>query len=144
MSDYWFFLLIRQLSSEWEATRIEALHWISTLLSRHRTEVTGHLWWIICRSGCVHVFLSFAASLKIIWFAPWTFFESFKYFKLLNSFRLWYRKSQALICWNESWYIGGVFKKEGNCVSFSSCIKFLWNRSWCNLYFLKLCKIEYL
>ncbi|KAG5532066.1 hypothetical protein RHGRI_026619 [Rhododendron griersonianum] len=30
---------IRQLSSEWEATRIEALHWISTLLNRHRAEV---------------------------------------------------------------------------------------------------------
>ncbi|QCD89573.1 protein VAC14 homolog isoform X2 [Vigna unguiculata] len=29
----------RQLSSEWEATRIEALHWMSTLLSRHRSEV---------------------------------------------------------------------------------------------------------
>ncbi|KAK7348916.1 hypothetical protein VNO80_23689 [Phaseolus coccineus] len=29
----------RQLSNEWEATRIEALHWISTLLSRHRSEV---------------------------------------------------------------------------------------------------------
>ncbi|KAK6122277.1 hypothetical protein DH2020_043978 [Rehmannia glutinosa] len=28
----------RHLSSEWEATRIEALHWISTLLNRHRTE----------------------------------------------------------------------------------------------------------
>jgi len=31
--------LVRQLSSEWEATRIEALHWISTLLNRHRIEV---------------------------------------------------------------------------------------------------------
>ncbi|KAJ4843721.1 PtdIns(3,5)P(2) sythesis regulation factor [Turnera subulata] len=29
----------RQLSSEFEATRIEALHWISTLLNRHRDEV---------------------------------------------------------------------------------------------------------
>ncbi|KAJ4974133.1 hypothetical protein NE237_007307 [Protea cynaroides] len=29
----------RQLSSEWEATRIEALHWIATLLARHRSEV---------------------------------------------------------------------------------------------------------
>ncbi|XP_016441220.1 protein VAC14 homolog [Nicotiana tabacum] len=29
----------RQLSSEWEATRIEALHWMSTLLNRHRSEV---------------------------------------------------------------------------------------------------------
>nr|KJB60896.1 hypothetical protein B456_009G330200 [Gossypium raimondii] len=29
----------RQLDSEWEATRIEALHWISTLLNRHRAEV---------------------------------------------------------------------------------------------------------
>ncbi|KAK7251142.1 hypothetical protein RIF29_34079 [Crotalaria pallida] len=29
----------RQLSSEWEGTRIEALHWISTLLNRHRTEM---------------------------------------------------------------------------------------------------------
>nr|KJB15355.1 hypothetical protein B456_002G172300 [Gossypium raimondii] len=29
----------RQLDSEWEATRIEALHWISTLLDRHRAEV---------------------------------------------------------------------------------------------------------
>ncbi|KAK7273923.1 hypothetical protein RIF29_14990 [Crotalaria pallida] len=33
----------RQLSSEWEATRIEALHWISTLLNRHRTEVLTFL-----------------------------------------------------------------------------------------------------
>ncbi|XP_057445520.1 protein VAC14 homolog [Lotus japonicus] len=33
----------RQLSSEWEATQIEALHWISTLLSRHRTEVLTYL-----------------------------------------------------------------------------------------------------
>ncbi|ERM95858.1 protein VAC14 homolog isoform X1 [Amborella trichopoda] len=33
----------RQLSSEWEATRIEALHWISTLLSRHRLEVLSFL-----------------------------------------------------------------------------------------------------
>ncbi|GFP83563.1 protein vac14 homolog [Phtheirospermum japonicum] len=31
------------LSSEWEATRIEALHWISTLLIRHRTEVLSFL-----------------------------------------------------------------------------------------------------
>ncbi|KAE8728539.1 Protein VAC14-like protein [Hibiscus syriacus] len=29
----------RQLDSEWEATRIEALHWISTLLDRYRSEV---------------------------------------------------------------------------------------------------------
>ncbi|KHG01887.1 Protein VAC14 [Gossypium arboreum] len=29
----------RQLDSEWEATRIEALHWISTLLNRYRAEV---------------------------------------------------------------------------------------------------------
>ncbi|RVW89305.1 Protein VAC14-like [Vitis vinifera] len=29
----------RQLSSEWESTRVEALHWISTLLNRHRAEV---------------------------------------------------------------------------------------------------------
>ncbi|KAM7484705.1 hypothetical protein LguiA_000714 [Lonicera macranthoides] len=33
------FIARRQLSSEWEATRIEALHWISTLLNRHRPEV---------------------------------------------------------------------------------------------------------
>ncbi|KAJ6324299.1 hypothetical protein OIU76_011576 [Salix suchowensis] len=33
----------RQLSSEWEATRIEALHWTSTLLNRHRTEVLSFL-----------------------------------------------------------------------------------------------------
>ncbi|XP_077236032.1 protein VAC14 homolog isoform X2 [Tasmannia lanceolata] len=33
----------RQLSSEWEATRIEALHWIATLLARHRTEVISFL-----------------------------------------------------------------------------------------------------
>ncbi|XP_075082941.1 protein VAC14 homolog isoform X2 [Nicotiana tabacum] len=29
----------RQLSSEWEATRIEALHWMWTLLNKHRSEV---------------------------------------------------------------------------------------------------------
>ncbi|KAK2399604.1 PtdIns(3,5)P(2) sythesis regulation factor [Trifolium repens] len=33
----------RQLSSEWEATRIEALHWISILLNRHRIEVLTYL-----------------------------------------------------------------------------------------------------
>ncbi|KAI3921189.1 hypothetical protein MKX01_036168 [Papaver californicum] len=33
----------RQLSSEWEATRIEALHWIATLLTRHRAEVLSFL-----------------------------------------------------------------------------------------------------
>ncbi|CAJ2674347.1 unnamed protein product [Trifolium pratense] len=33
----------RQLSSEWEATRIEALHWISILLNRHRVEVLTYL-----------------------------------------------------------------------------------------------------
>ncbi|XP_022776469.1 protein VAC14 homolog isoform X5 [Durio zibethinus] len=33
----------RQLGSEWEATRIEALHWISALLNRHRTEVLSFL-----------------------------------------------------------------------------------------------------
>ncbi|XP_057478120.1 protein VAC14 homolog isoform X2 [Actinidia eriantha] len=33
----------RQLSSEWESTRIEALHWISTLLNRHRPEVLSFL-----------------------------------------------------------------------------------------------------
>nr|GEW30471.1 protein VAC14 homolog [Tanacetum cinerariifolium] len=32
------FIVKRQLSSEHEATRIESLHWISTLLNRHRTE----------------------------------------------------------------------------------------------------------
>ncbi|XP_057528715.1 protein VAC14 homolog isoform X2 [Amaranthus tricolor] len=31
------------LSSEWEATRIEALHWISTLLDKHRDEVLSFL-----------------------------------------------------------------------------------------------------
>ncbi|KAK4544148.1 hypothetical protein RGQ29_033017 [Quercus rubra] len=33
----------RQLNSEWEATRIEALHWISSLLNRHRSEVLSSL-----------------------------------------------------------------------------------------------------
>ncbi|KAG9153179.1 hypothetical protein Leryth_024073 [Lithospermum erythrorhizon] len=33
----------RHLSSEWEASRIEALHWISTLLNRHREEVLSLL-----------------------------------------------------------------------------------------------------
>ncbi|XP_071926439.1 protein VAC14 homolog isoform X2 [Coffea arabica] len=33
----------RHLSTEWEATRIEALHWIYTLLNRHRTEVLAFL-----------------------------------------------------------------------------------------------------
>ncbi|KAL0005217.1 hypothetical protein SO802_012778 [Lithocarpus litseifolius] len=32
-----------QLNSEWEATRIEALHWISSLLNRHRSEVLSSL-----------------------------------------------------------------------------------------------------
>lgn len=30
---------VRQLSSEWEATRIEALHWMSTLLAIYYSEV---------------------------------------------------------------------------------------------------------
>lgn len=38
-----FFHVIRHLSSEWEATRIEALHWISTLLNRHREGVIINL-----------------------------------------------------------------------------------------------------
>ncbi|XP_022882114.1 protein VAC14 homolog [Olea europaea var. sylvestris] len=33
----------RHLSSEWEATRIEALNWISTLLNRYRSEVLSFL-----------------------------------------------------------------------------------------------------
>ncbi|KAM4119431.1 hypothetical protein ACJW30_03G058700 [Castanea mollissima] len=33
----------RELNSEWEATRIEALHWISSLLYRHRCEVLSSL-----------------------------------------------------------------------------------------------------
>ncbi|KAH7683471.1 Vacuole morphology and inheritance protein 14 [Dioscorea alata] len=33
----------RELTSEWEATRIEALHWIATLLARHRAEVISYL-----------------------------------------------------------------------------------------------------
>ncbi|KAG0455505.1 hypothetical protein HPP92_024797 [Vanilla planifolia] len=33
----------RQLTSEWEATRLEALHWIATLLGRHRSEVIAYL-----------------------------------------------------------------------------------------------------
>ncbi|XP_076885337.1 protein VAC14 homolog [Bidens hawaiensis] len=33
----------RQLSSEYEATRIESLHWISALLNRHRPEVLSSL-----------------------------------------------------------------------------------------------------
>lgn len=32
-----------QLTSEWEATKIEALHWIGVLLARHRQEVIYHL-----------------------------------------------------------------------------------------------------
>ncbi|PQQ18847.1 protein VAC14 homolog [Prunus yedoensis var. nudiflora] len=36
-------LLEMQLSSEWEATRIEALHWISNLLNRHRAKVLTFL-----------------------------------------------------------------------------------------------------
>ncbi|XP_057777566.1 protein VAC14 homolog [Salvia miltiorrhiza] len=37
------FVARRHLSSEWEATRIEALHWISTLLNRHREGVLSFL-----------------------------------------------------------------------------------------------------
>ncbi|KAJ8498480.1 hypothetical protein OPV22_009032 [Ensete ventricosum] len=33
----------RDLTSEWETTRIEALHWIATLLAQHRTEVITYL-----------------------------------------------------------------------------------------------------
>jgi hypothetical protein len=40
-NDFGLVWLIRQLSSEWEATRIEALHWISTLINEYRTEVTS-------------------------------------------------------------------------------------------------------
>nr|XP_029117300.1 protein VAC14 homolog isoform X2 [Elaeis guineensis] len=37
------FIVKRQLASEWEATRVEALHWIATLLVRHRAEVISYL-----------------------------------------------------------------------------------------------------
>ncbi|XP_010926110.1 protein VAC14 homolog isoform X2 [Elaeis guineensis] len=33
----------RELTNEWEATRIEALHWIAALLARHRAEVISYL-----------------------------------------------------------------------------------------------------
>lgn len=33
-------LICRELGSDWEATRLEALRWIALLLERHRTEVT--------------------------------------------------------------------------------------------------------
>eukprot|EP01018_Ginkgo_biloba_P036307 Gb_38749 [translate_table: standard] len=33
----------RELGSEWEATRLEALHWMAVLLERHRTEVISFL-----------------------------------------------------------------------------------------------------
>ncbi|CAM6016317.1 unnamed protein product [Sphagnum balticum] len=33
----------RELGSDWEATRLEALHWILVLLERHRTEVLSFL-----------------------------------------------------------------------------------------------------
>ncbi|KVH96219.1 hypothetical protein Ccrd_001706 [Cynara cardunculus var. scolymus] len=36
-------LALKQLSSEHEATRIESLHWISSLLNRHRSEVLSFL-----------------------------------------------------------------------------------------------------
>lgn len=67
--DCCFYWLIRQLSSEHEATRIEALHWISTLLNRHRTEVTiiGHfLFCVIDNLSSTHLltyYLSFELSL---------------------------------------------------------------------------------
>jgi hypothetical protein len=32
-------LSCRELGSDWEATRLEALRWIALLLDRHRTEV---------------------------------------------------------------------------------------------------------
>ena len=38
---YFFYNHLRDLTSEWETTRIEALHWIATLLAQHRTEVIG-------------------------------------------------------------------------------------------------------
>ncbi|KAK1313086.1 hypothetical protein QJS10_CPA06g02091 [Acorus calamus] len=48
----------RQLSSEWEATRIEALHWIAMLLTRHRSEAvemrrwkSGNIWKVERRAG---------------------------------------------------------------------------------------------
>lgn len=34
------YFFIRELGNEWEATRLEALRWISVLLERHRTEVS--------------------------------------------------------------------------------------------------------
>ncbi|KAJ0974943.1 hypothetical protein J5N97_016908 [Dioscorea zingiberensis] len=33
----------RELTSEWEATRVEALYWIATLLTQYRAEVISHL-----------------------------------------------------------------------------------------------------
>lgn len=38
-SSWLYAFFCRHLSSEWEATRIEALHWISALLDKHRVEV---------------------------------------------------------------------------------------------------------
>lgn len=38
----------RELGSDWEATRLEALRWIALLLDRHRTEVLLLLCIVVC------------------------------------------------------------------------------------------------
>ena len=47
----------RELGSDWEATRLEALRWIALLLDRHRTEVFPFT---------VHRFLYLVISILII------------------------------------------------------------------------------
>lgn len=55
----------RELGSDWEATRLEALRWISVLLERHRTEVSGSLYYSRL-SSLVHEYQILAHSC-ILW-----------------------------------------------------------------------------
>lgn len=43
-------LFCSHLSSEWEGTRIEALHWISALLRKHRSEVPPEFLFLVLSS----------------------------------------------------------------------------------------------
>lgn len=73
---FFIHIYIRHLSSEWEATRIEALNWIATLLNRHRTEVimtSSFNSLLICLSD--HIQLQGLVQYRklLTWLATWMF-----------------------------------------------------------------------
>ena len=87
----WFFLLflVRQLSSEWDDTRIEALHWLATLLDRHRAEVI---------SDTVTVYICFVLSYSNVF--------STKFNHKNSCFIIVIIKALSQICfygWSQAW-----------------------------------------